>query len=477
MDERLDLSQQQRLQQRLSPQQVQFGRYLEMTAPEIEDEVRHQLDENPALEQTEHALPEANGQEGDFNESAEELQRADYRDEDDIPFATATANRSRSDFNPVTIAADDSESVFETLSRQLDDFDLSDIEREVALYIVGNLDGNGYLTRSLTAIADDFTIATGREATPDDVARANATVRSLEPAGIGAVDLRDCLSLQLARTPNTLSTRIAREIIADYFDLFSKKHFDKLRAALGVDEKELQKALDIIRALNPKPGALLEKVSSEDCLRHIIPDFSVEADAEGRITVTLLSRVPELSVEASFDIADSQPAPRHEREHDAYTFIRRKRDEAVAFIKLMSMRAQTLLSVMTAIARIQSKFFTTGDRAAIRPMVLRDVSEATGYDLSTISRATASKYVLTPSGIYPLKMFFNEAPTDDGDTSSHEIIETLRELIEAEDKKRPLSDQTLTEMLNARGYDIARRTVAKYREKLNLPVARLRKEQ
>lgn len=471
MDERLDLSQQQRLQQRLSPQQVQFGRYLEMTAPEIEDEVRRQLDENPALEQSERTADDST--DGDFTESAEELQRADYRDEDDMPFTTP--NRAASDFNPVTIAADDTESAFESLSRQLEDFDIGEKDKELSLYIIGNLDDNGYLTRPLSAIADDYTIATGIEVSRDDIEKANAIVRSLEPAGIGAVDLRDCLSIQLARTPNSLPTRIAREIIADYFDLFSKKHFDRLRTALGVDEEELQKALAIIRSLNPKPGALLEKASSEDCMRHIVPDFSVDADTDGRITVTLLSRVPELAIEASFDISD-EPRPRSERENDALAFIRRKRDEAAIFIKLMSMRARTLLSVMTVIARIQSKFFITNDRAAIRPMVLRDVSEATGFDLSTISRATASKFVVTSSGIYPLKMFFNEAPTDDSDTSSHEIIEALRVLIETEDKSHPLSDQTLTECLNAKGYDIARRTVAKYREKLNLPVARLRKE-
>ncbi|MGM9844772.1 MAG: RNA polymerase factor sigma-54 [Muribaculaceae bacterium] len=485
MNEKLDITQQMRQQQVLSPQLVQFGRYLEMSAQEIEDEVARQLDDNPALERRDEADYAGNANEtasadDDFGESAEQLQRADYRDDEDMPeYQFRAGNASADDgeaFNPVTIAADDDESMYETLARQLDDYELSDDDRDLALYIIGNLDDNGYLTRSLAAIADDYCIASGRDTSKEQLRRAADTVRSLEPAGLGAVDLRDCLLLQLARRSNTLSSRIAREIISDYFDLFAKKHYSRLRAALRIDDDELQKALNVIRSLNPKPGNLLERASSADRMRHIVPDFSVEVDADGLITVALLSRTPELAIEASF--ADSEPPQlgASHRQREAYTFVRRKRDDASAFIKMMTQRADTLLAVMTAIARLQSAFFRTNDRSAIRPMVLRDIGAITGYDLSTISRATAGKYVQTSAGVFPLKMFFNEAPTADADTSSHEIMEALRDAINNEDKHHPLSDRVLTQMLADKGYDIARRTVAKYREKMNFPVARLRKE-
>ena len=485
MNEKLDITQQMRQQQVLSPQLVQFGRYLEMSAQEIDEEVCRQLDDNPALERRDDAEYTGNANEpaaddgGEFDESAEQLQRADYRDDEDMPeyqFRAANASADDDAFNPVTIAADDDESMFATLARQLDDYELSDADRDLTLYIIGNLDDNGYLTRSLAAIADDYCIATGADITKEQLRRAADTVRSLEPAGLGAVDLRDCLLLQLERRKNSLSTRIAREILTDYFDLFAKKHYDRLRAALRVDDDELRKAYDVILSLNPKPGNLLERASSADRMRHIVPDFSVEVDADGHITVALLSRTPELAIEASF-AASEPPAPgASHREREAYTFVRRKRDDASAFIKMMTQRATTLLSVMTAIAQLQSAFFLTNDRSAIRPMVLRDLGAITGYDLSTISRATAGKYVQTSAGVFPLKMFFNEAPTADADTSSHEIMEALREAIANEDKHHPLSDRVLTQMLADKGYDIARRTVAKYREKMNFPVARLRKQ-
>ncbi len=483
MKESLKQVQQQRLQQKLNPQQVRFGRLLEMSTPEIEDEVRRELDENPALEEVDHSQDAALGDD-DFNETAEQLQLADYGSDDDIPsYRLEARNSSYGESRPEPLAvSEDGESMMSVLESRLAEFDLDDTDRRIASYIIGNLDSNGYITRSPAAIADDFAVAEGYDVGTERVRRVFREVRRLEPAGIGAVDLRDCLLLQLERLPQSLTSRIAREIIADYFDLFSKKHFDRIRNTLGVDSDEFQQALDLIRGLNPKPGALLEHNGADDRMRHIIPDFSVDYEPEShRFSVNLLSRTPELAIERSFaapdDMADDPAtATANPRMQEAQAFLRRKREEAGGFIRLLEMRSRTLIAVMEAIVRRQSAFFISGDRADIRPMILRDIAADTGNDISVISRAATGKYVLTPHGMYPLKLFFNERPKTDNDTSSHEILQMLEKLINAEDKHKPLSDEALRDALEDKGFDIARRTVAKYRERLGIPVARLRKQ-
>lgn len=480
MKESLRQLQQQKLQQKLNPQQVRFGRLLEMSTPEIEDEVRRELDENPALEEV---VPETEHGNDDFNETAEQLQMADYGSDDDIPSYRLEARNASADdphLEPLAISEDE-ESMMAVLLQRLSESDLGDTDMRIAEYIIGNLDSNGYITRSMAAIADDIAVAEGFDPGEDRVRRVFRAVRALEPAGIGAVDLRDCLLLQIDRMPSSLTVRIAREIIADNFDLFSKKHFDRLRGVLGVDPEEFQNALDLIRTLNPKPGAILENNGAGDRLRHIVPDFAVDYDPESRrFTVSLLNRTPELSVESSF-AADDTLAPERtssssQQITEARSFIRRKRDEAQSFIRLLEMRSRTLLSVMEAITAFQTAFFISGDRADIRPMILRDIASATGHDISVVSRAATGKYVLTPHGLYPLKMFFNERPKSDNDTSSHEIFQTITDLIASEDKRHPLSDESIKDILASKGFDIARRTVAKYRERLGLPVARLRKQ-
>lgn len=486
MEDALRLSQQQRLTTRLSPQQVQFVRMLEMTTPEIEDEVRHALDDNPALESADppsdaaadSPSPSDAGSDPDatFNETAEQMQLADYASDDDIPsYRLEASNRSADDTAYEPAAVDDSQSLLDTLNAQLAELRIDSLTRALASYIIGNIDDNGYLTRTPAAMSDDATIATGTDITPAMIESALRVVRGLDPAGVGATDLRDCLLLQVDRLPRSLAADTARTILTRHFDLFSRKHTDRLRRALGVDDTVLTDALTLIRSLNPKPGALVDQSASADRMRHIVPDFSVDVSPEGTFTVSLLSRTPELRVEQSFIPSPTPPdASRRRREADA--FIRRKHDEAEGFIRLLRMRSATLMAVMTAIADIQREFFITDDKAAIRPMILKDIAAMTGYDLSVISRAAAGKYVLTRSGIYPLKMFFNERPKEQSDVSSHEIIDLLRATIDAEDKTHPLSDEALKDILVAKGYDIARRTVAKYRERLGLPVARLRRD-
>lgn len=478
MSDRFKLEQQTRLQQRLNPQQVVFGRYLEMTAPEIEDEVRRALDENPALEVVDEGDSASDVlAEDDFTESSEQLQRADYADEDDMPAYDGGYGSYYSETDPhEIIAASEQASLREVLLSQLADVDIEGRERLMAEYVIGNLDDNGYMTRSISDIADDMAISEGESIDVTEVKKVFTKIRELDPAGVGAVDLRDCLLLQIKRYPHTLTTKIAEEIVADWFDLFSKKHFDQLRSHLGIDGEQLSAALDFIKGLNPKPGALVEGDTSSDKLRHIIPDFAVDVDNDGNIKVSLLNNVPELAIEESFHIDDNDAVPENRREAEARTFIKRRHDDASAFISMLKLRAQTLLAVMKAIAKIQHRFFVTDDQSAIKPMIIKDIAAMTGLDISVISRAAAGKYVLTAHGMYPLKMFFNERPKDDTDASSHEIVAALSKIIENEDKRRPLSDEALKDALVTKGYDIARRTVTKYRERLGEPVARLRKQ-
>lgn len=469
------MEQQQRLQQRLNPQNVALGRMLEMSVPEFEEEVRRELDENPALEASD--APEIHNE--DYNESSEQLQIADYADADDVPvYLRHAANSSADDVHAeaASFAADEGESMGEVLMRRLaSETELSEADMRIAAHIIGNIDDNGYLRRSLVSIADDMAYSEGFEPSPADVKRIFNDVRSLEPAGICALDLRDCLLLQLDRRPNSVVVRTAREIIADYFDLFSKKHFDRIQNQLGIDDEAMREALDLIRTLNPKPASGLETGRSVGRAASVTPDYILDYDAAtDSFTLSLTGNIPELAIETTFS-ADVSAPPRNIRERRAQAFIKRKRDDAMSFIRLVEQRAATLMAIGQAIVELQRPFFVSGDKADIRPMILRDVAARTGLDLSVISRATSGKYILTPHGLYPVKLFFNERPDADTDVSAHKILDVLSALIEGEDKRHPLSDQALRDALAEAGYDIARRTVAKYRERLGLPVARLRR--
>ncbi len=477
MEESLNLSMQQKLQQRLTPQQVQFVRMLEMTGPEVEDEVRRAVDENPALEVSDgEPLPAEQQDDEGFNESAEQMQLADYKTEDDIPSYRLEAGNYSPDttyYEPVVVDAGDT--LIDMLTAQLSEQDLTERQLAIGEYIIGNIDDNGYLARDLMSMESDLAIQ-GIDVSMAELKDVFEKVRELDPAGVGAVDLRDCLLLQLRRRKQSDALAHAIEIIEDYFDLFSKKHYDKLCSMMGMSADELKDAMSIIRLLNPKPGSQVNGTTIEDKARHIVPEFSVDVD-DGEITLTLLNNLPELQIEESFTAETLEQMPKPgKREREAQAFIKQKRDEAAGFIKILRMRQETLYRVMSAIVRLQRDFFLTDDESLIRPMILKDVAALTGYDLSVISRATAGKYVATAGGIYPLKLFFNERPKEDDDVSSHEILAVIKEIIAQEEKKRPLSDEAITARLVERGYDIARRTVAKYRERLGFPVARLRRE-
>lgn len=498
--QRLDTSL--KLQQRLTPLQVQYVRMLEMTAPEMEDEVARALSEMPALEADDPqekdlrtALPTEDGD--DFTESAADVQRADFSNPDDVPYylesheqrgaAEAPAPavngfgpeyapasyRSQADYaEPVATNAD--ETLLEALEHQLADEKLSDDDRAAARYIIGSIDENGYLTRSIRALADDLAINEGVYMEPRRMAQLLDMVRGFDPPGVGAVDLRDCLLLQLRRRPRSTEQLTALEVVDSYFDLLSKRHFDRIASALEIPRERLDDALELISRLNPKPGSAYAAEGVADTSRHISPDFLVEADADGRLTLTSLSRLPRLRVDRSFEsdiAADAGP-----RSADALRFIRAKRQDARNFIQIVEQRQNTIGDVVAAIVKLQHRFFITDDDEDIRPMVLRDISEATGYDLSTVSRATQGKYIATARGVYPLKKFFNgKLRADDDSLTSNRIISEIRRAIAGEAPDRPLSDREIAARLADSGYDIARRTVAKYRESLGFPVARLRR--
>lgn len=508
MEKGFRLTQEQKLQQRLAPLQVRYVRMLEMSGPEFEEEVRNALDEMPALEaapdeNTSAPSDSATEDGGYFTESAHDIQVADYRSEDDIPdylhsHGYATRQDLPEDYTePIVQASGDS--MLEALTKQLSVINVSDRDMLIARYIIGNLDDNGYLDRNINAIADDISISESVDISADEVNNVWQMVRDLDPAGIAASDLRDCLLLQLRRLPRNVTSVTAIEIIRDYFDLFSKKHFSRIASVLSLSDTELRDAITLISHLNPKPASLLENTPGGTA-PVVVPDFHVEVDSDGDITLSLLNRVPELSIEATFAADAPLPEASKKNTDAARVFLKQKRDEANDFIRLVEMRQRTLFTVMSAIVKMQRPFFLSDDEADIQPMVLRDLAELTGLDLSVISRATQEKYVLTRSGIYPLKMFFNErrhkntpaavisasregrqqsassppAPEVD-DSSTPRVQAAIRDIIAEEDKRHPLSDEQITRILNSSGFGIARRTVAKYREKLGFPVGRLRR--
>lgn len=461
--------------QRLMPMQVQFVRMLEMTGPEIEAEVQRALEEMPALEVVDN--PVSDKDDTSFNETAEQVQLADYGNEDDVPsYMLEARNHSVNDTYYMPTAVNDELTLGEELTRQLSELTLTPRQLNIASYVIGNLDSNGYLKRSPQAIADDITFGESVETDAAEVSQVIDIIRQLDPPGVAAVDLRDCLLLQLQRKQPTVEVITAREIVTHYFDLFSKRHFAKLAEQLGIDNERLTAAMDVISHLNPKPGNQLNDSAIERSGRQIVPELQVDIDSDNNLTVSLLNNVPELALSKSFNIdAPANASLTSRQQNDAATFIRTRRDEAQGFIKTLKLRQSTLLNVMTAIASLQRDFFLTGDETRLKPMILKDVAALTGYDLSVISRATASKYVLAPSGVYPLKFFFNERPKADDDITSHQIMDAIKKLIQNEDKHSPLPDEDITAELAKRGFNIARRTVAKYRERLGIPVARLRK--
>lgn len=476
---------QQKLQQKLSPAQIQVIKMLEIPTLELEERIRQEIEENPVLEEgpeTSELNDEEDVNQGDENDSNDDFDLNEYMPDDDIPDYKLVANNTSRDDRHDDIPFSAGFTFHEFLADQVGLLHLNEHERKLVEYIIGNIDEEGYLRRDAESMVDDIVFQAGIETTDAEMKRLIKLVHQFDPAGVGAANLQECLQLQLERREPTETVKNARRIVLDFFEEFSKKHYDKIIRSMNLTEESLKDSLAEITRLNPKPGNAWGGNVLEKSFSTIVPDFIIEND-NGVLTVQLNnSNVPELRINSTYnemfeDYSNNKSNQTREMK-DAVMFVKQKIDAARWFINAIKQRHQTLLTTMTAIIDFQHDFFIEGDETFLKPMVLKDIADVTGYDISTISRVSNSKYVQTEFGIFPVKYFFSESMTNDSgeEISTREIKKIMQECIEDEDKRNPLNDDRLVDVLKEKGYLIARRTVAKYREQLNIPVARLRKE-
>ena len=463
------------LQQKLSPQQIQMIKLLELPAVQLEQRIKQEIEDNIVLEEEERSAE-------DEEQPPQQISFDEYLREDDTPSYKSRINNFSKDDKQRPVYLTEGRSLQEYLVEQLGYRNLPERDMRLAVYLIGSIDEDGYLRRDLESVADDIAFTMGLETTAEELERLLGIIHELEPAGIGARDLRECLLLQMAQMPvNTRPRRLARKILTSYFDEFVKKHYEKLMARLQISEDDFRDAIAEIRHLSPKPGNLYAE-GGTDTTPYIIPDFILDYQ-DGRFNLSLNSyNVPEVRVNRRYmemirEMVGSDGRVR-EKDKEAIQFVKSKIDSAKWFISAIKQRHDTLMRTMQTILDYQEEYFKDGDKSKLRPMILKDIADRTGLDVSTISRVVNSKYVQTQFGIILLKSLFSEAmQTDSGEeVSSYEIKNILQECIDEEDKRRPLTDETLMDILNSKGYRIARRTVAKYREMLGIPVARLRKQ-
>ena len=463
------------LQQKLSPQQIQMIKLLELPAVQLEQRIKLEIEDNIVLEEEERSAE-------DEEQPPQQISFDEYLREDDTPSYKSRINNFSKDDKQRPVYLTEGRSLQEYLVEQLGYRNLPERDLRLAVYLIGSIDEDGYLRRDLESVADDIAFTMGLETTAEELERLLGIIHELEPAGIGARDLRECLLLQMAQMPvNTRPRRLARKILTSYFDEFVKKHYEKLMARLQISEADFRDAIAEIRHLSPKPGNLYAE-GGTDTTPYIIPDFILDYQ-DGRFSLSLNSyNVPEVRVNRRYmemirEMVGSDGRVR-EKDKEAIQFVKNKIDSAKWFISAIKQRHDTLMRTMQTILDYQQEYFKDGDKSKLRPMILKDIADRTGLDVSTISRVVNSKYVQTQFGIILLKSLFSEAmQTDSGEeVSSYEIKNILQQCIDEEDKRRPLTDETLMDILNSKGYRIARRTVAKYREMLGIPVARLRKQ-
>jgi len=463
------------LQQKLSPQQIQMIKLLELPAVQLEQRIKQEIEDNIVLEEEERSAE-------DEEQPPQQISFDEYLREDDTPSYKSRINNFSKDDKQRPVYLTEGRSLQEYLVEQLGYRNLPERDMRLAVYLIGCIDEDGYLRRDLESVADDIAFTMGLETTAGELERLLGIIHELEPAGIGARDLRECLLLQMAQMPvNTRPRRLARKILTSYFDEFVKKHYEKLMARLQISEDDFRDAIAEIRHLSPKPGNLYAE-GGTDTTPYIIPDFILDYQ-DGRFNLSLNSyNVPEVRVNRRYmemirEMVGSDGRVR-EKDKEAIQFVKNKIDSAKWFISAIKQRHDTLMRTMQTILDYQQEYFKDGDKSKLRPMILKDIADRTGLDVSTISRVVNSKYVQTQFGIILLKSLFSEAmQTDSGEeVSSYEIKNILQQCIDEEDKRRPLTDETLMDILNSKGYRIARRTVAKYREMLGIPVARLRKQ-
>jgi RNA polymerase sigma-54 factor len=472
----------QKLEQRLSPQQIQLMKLLQVPTMELEQRIKQEIEENPALEEGLDTVEDDFANEEDYTEELDastDFDLSEYMDDDSPDYKTQVNNRSNDD-EEYFVPLSGEQSFQEKLIEQLHLLDLDDTQFSIADIIIGNLDESGYLNRTVYAIVDDLAFSANIYVTEEQVEEVLALVQELDPAGVGARDLRECLLLQLKRTQSGDITRFtAKKIIEDHFEEFIKKHYDKIQLKLEIEDQDLKEAIDEILKLNPKPGGSMKE--SAKPMQQITPDFTV-LEFEGKLELSIHGRnAPDLKVSREYENmlrGYSEGAKTSKSDKEAVSFVKQKLENAKWFIDAIKQRQNTLFVTMTAIMNYQRAFFLTGDETNLRPMILKDIAELVGLDISTVSRVANSKYVQTNYGIFSLKYFFSESMSKDTgeEVSTREVKKILSEAIQGEEKNKPLTDDKLTLILQEKGYNIARRTVAKYREQLNYPVARLRKE-
>jgi RNA polymerase sigma-54 factor len=471
-----------KLAQKLSPQQIQLMKLIQLPTLDFEQRLQNELEENPALESGKEENPEDTyDQEFEDNNDVIDTQDIDidaYLSDDEIPSYRLNTNNYSADDEDKSTPISGGISFHETLQLQIGSLILTAQESTIAEFIVGSIDESGYLRRAIEDLIDDLAFTQGIIVEVETVEVVLKKVQSIDPAGVGARDLQECLALQLERKETTLSIIVARKIINETFELFSKKHFKKMQDKFDVDEDLLKEGLAEIEKLNPKPGGAMSGVFQNT---HIVPDFILTIE-NGNVQVSINRRnAPELHVSSGYQDmlrGYKEASKKSKAQKEAVQFIKQKLDAAQWFIDAMQQRIQTLQLTIEAIVNHQYDYFLTGDERFLKPMILKDIADKINMDISTISRVANSKYIDTPYGTELLKTFFSESLTNaEGDeVSTREIKKILRTLIEEEDKKKPLADNALSKGLLEKGYKVARRTVAKYREQMNFPVARLRKE-
>jgi len=480
-----------KLQQKLSPQQIQLMKLIQLPTQALEDRIQEELEVNPALEtesqadedpfETDYEAPEDDYSSAEEDERYPESKEQDFSEElfDDTPEYRLNANNYSADDEtyeaPIVARMDLSDVLHEQLALR----SLAPQKEALCKYLIGTLDDDGYLRRELVDIVDDLAFSLGIFIEPSELEEALRVVQSMDPAGVGARNLQECMTLQLARRPDTPTVLNARALVVRYFDELAKRHYSRMMQGLGTNEEGLKSALEEISRINPKPGG--SATQGAEPSQVVVPDFLVTA-IDGKLELKLNGRnAPELNVSREYKemLAHYRQAKGFDsdKQKEAFSFIKGKIDSAKWFIEAIKQRQQTLLLTMSAIMRYQEDYFLTGDDRKLKPMILKDIADEVGMDISTVSRVASQKYVQTPFGTFLIKRFFSESMTNSEgeEVSTREIKKILEESIGEEDSRDPLTDDALAVLLKDKGYPIARRTVAKYREQLGLPVARLRK--
>ncbi|MGB0185690.1 MAG: RNA polymerase factor sigma-54 [Flavobacteriaceae bacterium] len=474
-----------KLSQKLSPQQIQLMKLIQLPTQAFEQRLKQELEENPALERGKDH--ESDGFEdysdhdlGDNEQiNAEDINVDDYLSDDEIPAYRLHANNYSADDDSKTIPYASGTSFTQILIDQLNTFRLEDEHYQIAKFLIGSIDDSGYIRRPLLDLIDDLAFTQNIYTNIETIEKVLSVVQQLDPPGVGARDLQECLLIQLQRKTQTPHTECAAKIIENAFEQFSKKHYQKLLKKFNISEHQLKDAILEIERLNPKPGSSFS--NNLRSIEHVVPDFTIKI-VDGELELTLNGRnAPELHVSKSYNemlLGYKASKEKSKAQKEAVLFIKQKLDAAKWFIDAIRQRQQTLMLTMSAIMQYQKAYFLSGDEEQLRPMILKDIADEVEMDVSTISRVANSKYVDTPYGTKLIKEFFSESMTNDQgeEVSTREIKSILKTVIAEEDKKKPLTDEKLAKILKEKGYPIARRTVAKYREQLDFPVARLRKQ-